>query len=121
MRSMKSSTLLFVLVSSLLFIQCGSSRKTKKVSTAPAPKTEQVSPANPASPATTDNTPAPKYDVEAKSQPENIPAPQVTRELAPMEEGPIQTGSETIGQPTKEQEEAMRKKVEKAVEKKKKG
>ncbi len=115
MRTIKLIPLMTAITASLLFTQCSS----KTLSPAPTPKTE-LNPVAPAVPA--DNPPpAPKDNVDAKSQPENIPAPQMIPEIAPMEEGPIEVGSETIKAPTKEQEEAMRKKVEKSVEKKKKG
>ncbi|MFZ4543112.1 MAG: hypothetical protein ACOYOA_03610 [Saprospiraceae bacterium] len=124
MRIMKLSASLFMLVFVLLVSACSSSKKSKTAKATP-PKAEvkiaTPPPPPPPPPAAEEAPPAPKYDYNAKSQPAGVLTPVQDVQLAPMEETEIILSPENIKEPTKEQEEAMRKKLEKESGKKKKG
>jgi hypothetical protein len=125
MRTIKLSASLFILVFALLVSACSSSKKSKTVAKAAPPKAEvkiaTPPPPPPPPPAAEEAPPAPKYDYNAKSQPAGVPTAVQNVQLAPMDEAEIISSPENIKEPTKEQEEAMRKKLEKQTGKKKKG
>ena len=121
MCKMKFIRLSAIVMLSLMLFQCGSSKKAQSKRSVTAPKTALQPVQNAPAPPQEIAPSSPVNDVEYKSQPTEIPAPQTQQQLAPMEEGPIEVGSETIKTPTKEQEEAMRNKVQKSTGKTKKG